>query len=193
MNCCPEHKETLLLGIYGELDSESSARWQIHLDACRACREERFRMLGLVGSLREVMSPPPLSWGESEALTRAVRIRLGRGRANRGHWGWQWLARPWRIGPALATACLFAAIVSIWSLGAFDSFLSRERTGAKDVMQEIRPEDAEIISNLDLLRQLDSVEKLVRTLDGPDEESPPPEGTTNTQGMTTHEKRHHFG
>jgi hypothetical protein len=193
MNSCPEYKDALLLDIHGELDSESRSRWRLHLDACAACREERLRTMRLMGRLREVMNPPPLSWGDSEALAKAVRAQISGSPSKRSHAGWQWLARPWRVGPALATACLFAAIVSIWSFGAFDSFLSRERIGGKDPLQEMRPEDAEIIRNLDLLRQMDWVEKLVRTLDDPDEDPPSPEGTTNTQGMTTHEKRHHFG
>lgn len=189
MNGCPEYKEILFLDVYGELDSESRSEWESHLSACAVCKEEHFRMLRLVERMKEVMSPPPLAQKDSDRMVKAVRggVRQSDGRKIRG--GWQWLIRPWRAGPAIATACVFAAIISIWSLGTFDSFFSRDRISGKDSLQGMRPEDAEIINHLDLLKQMDSVEKLVHTLDEPEEEPPAPEATSNNQGMIAHEKR----
>lgn len=193
MNGCTDFKEILFLDIYGELDSESRSKWQFHLSTCAACKQERFRMMRLVENLKEVMSSPPLALGEREGMVRAIRAGMRRREERRSRPGWWgWLSRPWRVGPALATACVFAAILSIWSLGSFDSFYGKDRISGKDSLQGMRAEDEEIIKNLDLLSQMDSVEKLVNTLDEPEEDPAAPEGTSNTHGKTGHEKRVHY-
>jgi hypothetical protein len=192
MNDCPEYKEILLLDIYGELDSESRSKWQSHLKKCGVCQEERSRMMRLMGKMKGVMSPPPIALRDTEGLVKAVRAEVRQSKQPGIRWPWEWLSRPWRIGPALATACVFAAIISIWSLGTFDSFFGRDPISGKDFLQEMRPEEAEIIRNLDFLEHMDSVEKLVQTLDEPEEDPPAPEGTSNTQGMIDHEKRVHY-
>lgn len=190
MNSCPEYKEILLLDIYGELDSVSRPKWQAHLKVCAVCRREHKRMLSLVGRVTETMTPPPLTDAESRSLTKAVRAEMIKGREKKSKGGR--LSPLWRVSPALATACVFAAIVSIWSLGTFDSFFRTEENAGKDYSQSIRAEEMEIIKNLDLLTQMDSVEKLVHTLDELEEDPSVPESDSTTQGMTNHEKRVHY-
>jgi len=190
MNSCPEYKEILFLDIYGELDSVSRSKWQAHLKECAVCRNEHTKMLNLVGRVKETMTPPPLTGAESRLLTKAVRAEMIQGRERKPKAGW--FSQHWRVTPALATACVFAAIISIWSLGTFDSFLNKERTVGKDYSQSIRAEDMEIIKNLDLLTQMDSVERLVHTLDEPEEDPPMPEPDSKTQGMTKNDKRVYY-
>jgi hypothetical protein len=190
MNICPEYKEILFLDIYGELDSISRSKWQAHLKGCAVCKKEHARMTGLVGRVREIMTPPPLAPPETRSLIRAARAEMIHGeertsRASR-------LSRHWRFSPALATACVFAAMISIWSLGTFDSFLNKDRSPGKDHWQGLRAEEVEIIRNFDLLKQMDSVEKLVHTLDEPEDDRSVPEVDSKTQGMTNHEKRVHY-
>lgn len=193
MNGCPEYNEILFLDIYGELDSESRSKWQSHLRTCTACKQERFRMMRLLENVKEVMISPPLAQRDRDGMVKAIRTGMSRRGERRSRPGWRgWLSRPWRVGPALATACVFAAILSIWSLGVFDSFYITNRIPGKDSLQGMRAEDEEIIRNLDLLRQMDSVEKLVNTLDEPEEDPPAPEGTSQTQEKTSHERRVHY-
>ncbi len=185
MNGCPEYQEILHLEIHGELDPAAHSRWQSHLRTCGPCREERIRMMRLMGTMKEVMTPPPLSQSERVGLLAAVRSGMKQGKEPEPHWLRQWLSRPWRAGPALVTACVFAAMISIWSLGTFDSFFGREP------LQGIQPGDEEVIRNLDLLRHMDSVERLVQTLDEPEEEPSAPGETSNTHGMINHEESVH--
>lgn len=190
MNICPEYKEILFLDIYGELDSISRSKWQAHLKGCAVCKKEYTRMIGLVGRVREIMTPPPLAPPETRSLIKAVRAEMIHGEERKSRAGW--LSRHWRFSPALATACVFAAMISIWSLGTFDSFLNKDRSLGKEYWQELRAEDVEIIRNFDLLKQMDSVEKLVHTLDEPEDDRFVPEVDSKTQGMTNHEKRVHY-
>lgn len=187
MKSCAEYKEILFLDLYGELDPASRSKWLAHLRECAACKEEHARMLGLVGKVKEVMAAPPLIHTESQTLIKAVRAEMIQGEERKFKAGW--LSRHWRFSPALATACVFAAIISIWSLGTFDSFLNNERNAAKESSQEMRAEDLEIIKNFDLLKQMDSVEKLVHMLDEPEDDPSPPEPDSKTQEMTSHERR----
>lgn len=192
MSSCPEYKEILFLDIHGELDPGSRPRWQSHLRTCAACQQERLRMMQLVGKMKGVMSPPSLTREDRDGMVRALRAGMGPREGKRGEAGrWAWLSRPWRISPALVSACVFAAIISIWSLGSFDSFFKGDGVSGKDPLQGMRAEDEEIIRNLDLLKQLDSVERLVNTLDEPEEDPPPPERTSTVEGTTGYEKRVH--
>jgi hypothetical protein len=191
MNGCPEYKEILSLDIHGELDAASRARWESHLRTCAACNEERLQLTRLVERVKEAMSPPPLVREETNRLLKAVRSGVNRGEERRSH-VWQWFSRPWKVGPALATACVFAAMVSIWSLGTFDSLFTGEKRSETDSLKKVRQEDAEIIRNLDFLRQMDSVEKLVNTLDESEEDPSLPDGNSKHQGLIGHEKRVHY-
>ncbi|RJR54407.1 MAG: hypothetical protein C4576_00700 [Desulfobacteraceae bacterium] len=187
MKSCAEYKEILFMDVYGELDSITRSRWEAHLSECATCRQEYTRMLRLAGKVKEVMTPPPLTEADSRSIIRAVRTEMIQGEERRSKPGW--LSRSWRLSPALATACVFAAIISIWSLGSFDSHLKKDKSVGKEHSQGVRVEDLEIIKNLDLLKQMDSVEKLVHALDEPEDDPSTPGSDPRPQGMTSHEKR----
>lgn len=190
MKSCAEYKEILFLDIYGELDSVTRSKWKAHLSECEICKQEYTGMLSLVGKVKGVMTPPPLPEADSQSMIRAVRAEMIQGEGIRSKPGR--LRRSWRLSPAIATACVFAAIISIWSVGSFDSHLDKDRGAGKDYSQGVRVEDLEIIKNLDLLKQMDSVEKLVHALDEPDDDPSMPESDSRPQGMTNYEKRVHY-
>jgi len=190
MSTCAEYMEILFLDIYGELDSVTRSKWETHLSECATCKQEYTRMLSLVGKVKEVMTPPPLPEADAQSMIRTVRAEMIHGEERRSKPGW--LSQSWRLSPALATACVFAAIISIWSVGSFDSHLNKDRNPGKEYSQGVRVEDLEIIQNLDILKQMDSVEKLVHALDEPEEDTPTPESDSKPQGMTNYEKRVHY-
>jgi hypothetical protein len=185
MKSCPEYEEFLLLDAYGELDPRSKSLWGAHLASCRACKEESRRMLQMVATVKETLTPPPLTAHAGERLVKAVRESANEaGDSAWPLWGsvWQWFCRPWRFSTALATACVFAVLVSLLSLGPFQGLFHRNGTPGQEAVQTLGSEDVEIINHLDFLRQLDSLQRLVQTLDEPDGD-PVPEPTSNSRGM----------
>ncbi len=173
MRCCPEYEELLFLDTYGELDPGSRSRWKAHLASCPACKEESLRMLRLVARVKETLTPPPLPSAASTAWIRMARESLI---AESPAWSWrvrQWFSRPWRFSTALATACVFFGLVSLLSFGPFQGIFHRHGTSGQDSLQGLgSEEEVEIINHLDLLRQLDELQRLVRTLDEPDGDTP---------------------
>lgn len=185
MKGCPEYEELLLLDIHQELDTSSRARWMTHLASCPACKKEALRMGQVVGKVKEHLTPPPLASNAKEGLVRAVRKSVNA--EGRGAWpswslAWGWFSRPWRFSTALATVCVFAALISLFTLGNFQELLYRNGSSGQETPQGLVSEEAEIIQNLDLLKQLDSLQILVQTLDEPDGDPTPPEPTSNTRG-----------
>lgn len=191
MKNCPKYEEMLFLDVYGELDSSSRSEWQSHLRACPLCREEYERMHRLVHRVKATMPPSFLSQAETDTLVRAVREDLDPMKSKKWSFGWQWLRRPWTLTPALATACVFAVFISLLSRGAFDTVFDKYMDPREEPWQKtVQAEDLEIIMNLDLLKQMDSLQKLVQSLDEPEnDQQPNPETTPDTQGMIRHEQR----
>jgi hypothetical protein len=181
MSCCQEYEELLFLDAYGELDPGSRSRWDAHLTSCPACREESHRMLRLIARVKETLTPPPLPSTSGNAWARAARRSLVEGRPT---WSWrvrQWFSRPWRFSTALATACVLVGLVSLLSLGPFHGFFHRPGSSAQDPLQGLGSEEVEIINHLDLLKQLDDLQRLVQTLDAPDGDTPVPEPASHVR------------
>lgn len=189
MKGCPEYEEFLLLDIHQELDTSSRARWMTHLASCPACKEEALRMRQVVGKVKEHLTPPPLALNAQEGLVRAVCKSVNAdGRVVWSWWSlaWAWFSRPWRFSTALVTVCVFAALISLFTLGNFQELLYRNGSSGQEAPQGLASEEVEIIQNLDLLKQLDSLQRLVQTLDDePDGDPSLPEPTSNSRGAET--------
>ncbi len=193
MKCCPEYEEKMLLDIYGELDSRTHSEWLAHLGMCAVCREEHARLLRLLGRVKEIMTPPALSSGETDGLVKAVRKETRSFKTPEWPAAWRWLSKPWRLTPALATVCALAALIVFLSPGTFSTVLHKFSISGQESVEGINGEDMEVIKNLDLLKQMDTVQKLVQTLDEPENSPAPlPEKNPDTQGSLQDEKREHY-
>jgi hypothetical protein len=181
MSCCPEYEELLFLDTYGELDPDSRSRWNAHLASCPACKEDSLRLLRLVARVKETLTPPPLPLAASQAWIRSARESL---LAESPTWSWrirQWFSGPWRSSTALATVCVFFALVSLLSFGPFQGISHRHGTSGQDPLQGLRSEEEEIINHLDLLSQMDNLQRLVQTLDEPNGDIPVPEPASHAR------------
>jgi hypothetical protein len=176
--CC-NHNETLMMDVLGELhDPRMRSEWEQHLKACDGCRIEQARMCRLLGKVREVGMPPELSTTQIDAMAGAVGWRLRNER----------LARPqktgWRLRlvPALAAACALLVVV------AFGTRFRDRWTGPEgggEISAELHAEDLDIIKHLDLLKDMDTIEKLVHVvdIDLPPNGEAPDQAAPETQGM----------
>lgn len=186
MEACSEYRETLLGDVCGDLDSNAFSVWEAHLKTCAGCREERVRMLRLIGRMKETMSPLPLTQGQTETLIRAIRSDL-REKKEARWWGGLWVGRPPRLLPAMATLCVLVIAVSFFGLRTLHSPSKTQPAPDQKAVEELAAEDLEIINHLDLLRNMDWVNKLVQVIDGTDSDVPTPEINPNTQGMIRNE------
>jgi hypothetical protein len=159
MNACADRNETLMLDVYGELAPEASRRWEAHLAVCAGCREERIRLQALIGRVRSAEETPQLTAGESAAMIAALH-RRSEWHRHGSPLGWNF-----RRGlPALAAAA--ALMLAVW-IFTDRSPIPSSRTPAVstvDNYRQLSQEDLEVIRNLDLLKQFQTIEKLSRVV-----------------------------
>lgn len=150
---CSDHGDTLMLDVLGEpMAPELRREWEGHLSGCEGCRQERADLVRVLAGVRKIGAPPALSDRRADAMANAVGWRLRNERLKEG------AARHGRLSGwrPLAAACALAAVVVL---------------GYHGVQGVLEPEpvadlqDIEVIRHLDLLREMDTIEKLVEVVD----------------------------
>jgi hypothetical protein len=176
-SACRNQNETLMLDVLGELHDPSVRRmWEEHLSACGGCRRERARMLQLLGKVREAGMPPELPAARADSMAAAVGWRLRNERLVRS----EKTGRRFRLVPALAAGCALMLMVFV-GYRLQDRLLGPE--GESDMTAELQPQDFEVIKLLDLLMDMDTIEKLIHVVDLPANGQAPEEAAPETQGM----------
>lgn len=184
MGKCSKEKQKLLLDVHGALDDYDRVELETHLSACRDCRNERERLLALLGEIREASEPPELCAAETNALVEAVR-----GRLKPEPKGWsQKLFSGSRLSfiPVAAAACL----VVIASFLAYRTLTTDRGIGGPTQQQyQVTRQDLEVIRHLELLRNMDTIQKLVNIVDENDRGIPVDEFETDMHGMRHNQYR----
>jgi len=188
MQACRNQNEILMLDVLGELhDPQLRRSWEGHLKACEGCRRERSRTLGLLGKVKQAGMPPELPARQADAMAKAIGWRLRNERlAPQRETG-----RRFRLVPVLATACAIIVVaLGGYRLQQHLSDSGNEMGISADLML---PDDLDIIKHLDLLRDMDTLEKLMHVVDIPDNGTPGTEqGTSETQGMHQDENENRY-
>jgi anti-sigma factor RsiW len=178
MQACRNQNEILMLDVLGELNDPRTRRdWEEHLNACDRCRRERARMLNLLSQMKHAGMPPELSAEQADAMARTISWKLRNERMK----PLQEAPRRFRFRPMLAAAC---AVVLIVMAGYY--FKERHSDSAREMAMsaEVMPsQDLEVIKHLDLLRDMDTIEKLIHVVDIPENGTGPEQGAPETQGM----------
>jgi hypothetical protein len=181
MQPCEHLKENLTLYTYGELDPVTSREVENHLKSCEGCRQEHRHLSTILAKVKEASAAGQLSPWEARAMASDIRRKLKA--VPRRTW-WRpyldWM--PSQLIPAAGiTAALIFAVAVIGYLN-----LSRT-TGIPPVSMNQNEEillsdkDLEILDNLELLKEMDSIQKLSRLVD--------PNGKTDSQGDRDNDTR----
>lgn len=180
MPACRSQNEILMLDALGELNDLRQRRdWEEHLKACGGCRRERARLLALLGRVRHAGMPPELSAEQADAMAKTVGWRLRNERiAARRETGRRFRLRP---VPALAAAC--AIVVVVWGGYRLQQHLGGDGSETELTAGLMAPEDLEVIKNFDLLKDMDTIEKLIHVVDLPDNATGTEPAAPETQGM----------
>lgn len=167
MKSCPNHQETLWLDVYGELDPMKRSVWERHLETCTGCREERRRLLGLLGLVRDEMSPPLLSQKKASALSWSIKRGLREQRATTRWWKGL-LGMPNRLIPSLAAVSLLIVALGWFAINKVQSPSSFQNLSGLKSEEQMIVKDLEVIDNLDFLEEMDTLRKLVQVVDNRD-------------------------
>jgi anti-sigma factor RsiW len=181
MSACQDQQSTIMLDVYGDLDAETRAHLQQHLETCEDCRRERRHLLEVIGKTKAAIQPPELSATEAKRMTNAIIWKLNHARPLKW-WPPIFAYRPSRVVPALAAASILIVIASIIGYNTFTAD-HQYHSSASLQAEQLSPQDLEIIQNLDLLRDMEALQKLVQAVD-PSSTNPPADNSFNdTQGM----------
>jgi hypothetical protein len=162
MKPCPDRHDKILLAVYGELNPEQQQDWEEHRSACPGCREEHEALLRLLGRIKESVPVPELSEKKASSILRSVNQELRKKREKPSRWK-EWLVQPARLVPALATASVVLIAFGLFGPNFTDK--SSPPQTVTDVESEFVVKDLDVLTNLDFLEDMDTVQELLNVLD----------------------------
>jgi hypothetical protein len=159
---CADRRETLLLDIHGELPTSEQPAWQIHLDTCPGCRQERQELVWVLESARKAMPLPKLAPERANALRESVMMGWTAKQA-RVRWQGLFFGMSLRPVPALVAAAFLLVVLGWFGLQGLRSTSHTLR--GPEAPKQVMVSDAEVIENLDLLEHIDDIERIVQVVD----------------------------
>ena len=171
MKPCSDYQEMLLLDVYGELNPAERRAWENHLSTCEHCRKEKEQLLRLLQTIKTALPTPTLSPDKIAAHVRSIQEKL-REEANLPWWRKVRLRLPQRLIPALTTACLLLIIMSWFGLKELRKFGLLPTSHQTTSEEQINRNDLDVVKNLEFLKEMEDVEKLVKHLDETGSQSP---------------------
>ena len=192
MQACEHLKENLTLYVYGELDPAADREVEIHLESCEGCRNEHARLSTVLAKVKEASLSPQLSPMEARAMAAEISRTLKAGRRRTG-WRQYLEFLPSRLVPSAAIACalvITVAVIGYLNLNKTPGTAPVSLNQNEEIM--LSDKDLEILDNLELLKEMDAIQKLSRVV-APDGESELQRGLDNdTRGMKQDADRHYL-
>lgn len=164
MKACQDHQETLLLDVYGELAPAEREAWERHLAGCEGCRHEREKLHKLLLQLKEAMPTPFLAPERAGALADSI-LRARQTGGEKRWWKGRWWGFPHGLVPAMAAVCLLILVFGWFSLRDGKTPSSFQVSKNLHSEQQMIATDLEVIQNLELLEEMEVLDKLVRVVD----------------------------
>ncbi len=177
MRGCKDFEKTLMLDVFGELTPDEYSRWSLHTKECDLCAAERRRLAKMLKSIKTVGMPEPISESEAARLSAHVRRALNtkervtfseRKPSLWRSFGWK---PAWAFGLVLTAALLTGGLY--WKMNPYGT----DSMNTPVTTSTISTEDQEVVENLDFLKDLDTIRKLVSVVDQEDQENSSEGGT----------------
>ncbi len=167
MKACPEYEETLYLDVLGELSPDREIEWKKHLQNCVACRQRRADLARVMKTARENGRAPELEPSEIANIRAGITEALSS--KNDNIWV-TFFKRRWKtLVPAMAAV----AGLFLISLVSLNTWWPRKHTPQMHkeniaVKQSAEGTDPELIQDMELLEQIDTLRMLVKVVDNKD-------------------------
>ena len=192
MQTCEHLKENLTLYVYGELDPATGREVENHLEICEGCRQEHRRLSTILAKVKQASVSPQLSPMEARAMAAEISRTLKAGRRRTG-WRQYLEFMPSRLISGAAMACalvITVAVIGYLNLNKTPGTAPVSMNQNEEIM--LSDKDLEILDNLELLKEMDAIQKLSRVV-APDGESESQRGLDNdTRGMKQDADRHYL-
>lgn len=162
MKSCSGYQEKLLMDIHGELESEFQSDWEKHMEKCADCSRERENLHKFIKKIQDAAPCPELPPEEERAMTRSIMNELRKDQES----VWRrWLEYPFekRI-PALLSACIILIIFGWFGIQDQNAD-SPVKTASNLNIEKSIIKDFDVINNLELLEEMEALEKLVNVVD----------------------------
>ena len=192
MEACEHLKENLTLYVHGALDPDTGQEVKDHLELCAGCRLEWQRLSAMLEKLKDCSAVPELSTREVKSLVADITRKLNI-KQKQPWWRQYPDFRSSRLIPAVATACILiitAAIIGYVNLNETNGIAPVSLNQNEELM--LSDKDLELLDNLELLKEMDAIQKLSRVVDPNGQTDSQREIESDTRGMRQDAYRHFF-
>jgi len=193
MQPCDHLKENLTLYIYGELDPVSGREVEDHLAICADCRQGHRHLSSVLAKVREAGETPELSPREVRVMAADTNRQLNAGPGQTRWWQFQGFMPPRLIPTAAIAAALMIAVAVIGYLKLNPTMGIPPVSMTQNEELMLSDKDLEILDNLELLKEMEAIQKLSRVVDPNGETDSPWDRDNDTRGMRQNAYRHSLG
>ncbi|ROQ93176.1 anti-sigma factor family protein [Desulfosoma caldarium] len=170
MNGCKDFEEMLILDLFDELPTGRRSRWSVHVAQCDICMAERRRLERVLQQVKAAGKPEPMA--ESDAARMKARVRWALNNAGRASPSTKALSLWRRFGlrPAWALGLVLSAAVMVAGLSWKGLPRKTAEMNTAPAPTAVATQDQEVVENLEFLKDLETIRKLVTVVDQPDQD-----------------------
>jgi len=164
MKSCSNYQKTLFLDVYGELEPKAHTEWKQHIKSCTSCVQDKTDLQHMIADIKAAAPCTELLPQEVKDLSFAIKQKLHK-EQSRPKWH-QWIQNIFQNPmPALTAACLILLVFGWFGTKNMENHWPMHTASSLNSEEQLLIKDFEVINNLDLLEEMDGLEKLVKAVD----------------------------
>ena len=164
MSACLNKEKILLLDVHGDLDAQERAAWEKHLQTCDGCLDEKKRTLQLLANIKQTNVLPVFNSKADDIFTRNLMNKLHKEKMSRKK-QIKWPKWPFWPLPAMISTCIIILVIGTYSFKMLRMTSENHYQEDSNLAGRISTEELEIITNFDMLNDMDSIKKIVELVD----------------------------
>jgi len=167
MKSCKDYQKDIYMDVTGEIPPDKKTDLENHILFCARCKKEREELAALVDLLKKEIPQPAMSSFEASILRQKIRSAIA-AQQRPGFLRGLFSGYAKLLIPVAGAACLFlVSFIGFRSWLPWQSHPNPNNTVAR-IEQNTKVDEKEIIENLDLLEQMDTLRVLVKVVDNKD-------------------------